>query len=248
MGDTVTVEQPSARLDSGLRGWLAPLSSLGPFLALVLACAYFATQTDRFLTGQNLSLVVQQSMVVGILAIGQTLIILTAGIDLSCGTVMALGSIVMTKLAVVSGVNPFLSMLLGVGVCVAFGAVNGGLVTRMELPPFIVTLGTLNIAFALTHIYSQNQTVTNVPETITFLGNRFLIGETTIPYAVLLMFALYLLTWYVLRFTAVGRHIYAVGDNPEATRLSGIDAQRLLLVGPRTMSSSSANGYRIPLP
>jgi fructose transport system permease protein len=229
MGDTVTVEQPSARLDSGLRGWLAPLSNLGPFLALVLACAYFATQTDRFLTGQNLSLVVQQSMVVGILAIGQTLIILTAGIDLSCGTVMALGSIVMTKLAVVSGVNPFLSMLLGVGVCVAFGAVNGGLVTRMELPPFIVTLGTLNIAFALTHIYSQNQTVTNVPETITFLGNRFLIGETTIPYAVLLMFALYLLTWYVLRFTAVGRHIYAVGDNPEATRLSGIDAQRLLL-------------------
>jgi fructose transport system permease protein len=229
MGDTVTVERPAAQTDAGLRGMLAPLSSLGPLLALVLACAYFTTQTDRFLTGQNLSLVVQQSMVVGILAIGQTLVILTAGIDLSCGAVMALGSIVMTKLAVVNGVNPYMAILLGVGVCVAFGAVNGGLITRMDLPPFIVTLGTLNIAFAITHIYSQNQTVTNVPETITFLGNRFEIGETTIPYATLLMFALYLITWYMLRFTAIGRHVYAVGDNPEAARLSGIDAKRLLL-------------------
>ena len=229
MGDTVTVERPAVRTDAGLRGMLAPLSSLGPFLALVLACAFFTTQTDRFLTGQNLSLVVQQSMVVGILAIGQTLVILTAGIDLSCGAIMALGSIVMTKLAVVNGVNPYLAILLGVGVCVAFGALNGGLITRMELPPFIVTLGTLNIAFAITHIYSQNQTVTNVPETITFLGNRFQIGETMIPYATLLMFALYLMTWYMLRFTAVGRHVYAVGDNPEAARLSGIDAKRLLL-------------------
>jgi fructose transport system permease protein len=229
MEDTATVARPAAGFGAGIRGMIAPLSGLGPFLALVLACAYFTTQTDRFLTGTNLSLVVQQSMVVGILAIGQTLIILTAGIDLSCGAIMALGSIVMTKLAVVNGVNPYLAIVLGVGVCVAFGALNGGLITRMELPPFIVTLGTLNIAFAITHIYSQNQTVTNVPETITFLGNRFQIGETTIPYAAVLMFVLYLITWYVLRQTAVGRHVYAIGDNPEAARLSGIDAQRLLL-------------------
>lgn len=229
MDETATVERPTARFDTGLRGLIAPLSGLGPLIALVLACAYFTTQTDRFLTGTNLSLVIQQSMVVGILAIGQTLVILTAGIDLSCGAIMALGSIVMTKLAVVNGVNPYLAILLGVGVCVAFGALNGGLITRMELPPFIVTLGTLNIAFAITHIYSQNQTVTNVPETVTFLGNRFQIGETTIPYAVVLMFVLYLITWFVLRQTAVGRHVYAVGDNPEAARLSGIDAQRLLL-------------------
>jgi fructose transport system permease protein len=229
MGETVTVERPPARLGSGLRGMAAPLSSLGPFLALVLACAYFTTQTDRFLTGPNLSLIVQQSMVVGILAIGQTLVILTAGIDLSCGAVMAFGSIVMTRLAVVSGLNPYLAILFGVGACVAFGMLNGGLITRMELPPFIVTLGTLNIAFAITHIYSQNQTVTDVPETITFLGNRFEIGQTTVTYGTVLMFVLYLVTWYVLRHTAVGRHVYAVGDNPEAARLSGIDSQRLLL-------------------
>jgi fructose transport system permease protein len=229
MGEVVTVDRPTARLDGSIRGIVSSLSALGPLFALILACAYFTTQTDRFLTGTNLSLVVQQSMVVGILAIGQTLIILTAGIDLSCGAVMAFGSIVMTRLAVVNGVNVFLATLLGLGVCVAFGALNGGLITRMQLPPFIVTLGTLNIAFAVTHIYSQNQTVTNVPETMTFLGDRFQVGETTITYGTVLMFVLYLITWYVLRQTAVGRHVYAVGDNPEAARLSGINSARLLL-------------------
>ena len=229
MGDAVRVEQPAARLDGGIRSLIAPLSGLGPLLALLLACAYFTTQTDRFLTGPNLSLVVQQSMVVGVLAIGQTLIILTAGIDLSCGAVMALGSIVMTRLAVVNGVNPYLAILLGIGVCAAFGALNGGLITRVQLPPFIVTLGTLNIAFAITHIYSQNQTVTNVPESMTFFGNTFQIGQTSITYGTVLMFVLYLITWYVLRQTAVGRHVYAVGNNPEAARLSGINTSALLL-------------------
>ena len=229
MGDAVRAEQPAARLNGGIRSLIAPLSGLGPLFALILACAYFTTQTDRFLTGPNLSLVVQQSMVVGVLAIGQTLIILTAGIDLSCGAVMALGSIVMTRLAVINGVNPYLAIALGILVCVAFGALNGGLITRVQLPPFIVTLGTLNIAFAITHIYSQNQTVTNVPDSLTGFGNTFQIGQTSITYGTVLMFILYLLTWYVLRQTAVGRHVYAVGNNPEAARLSGINTSTLLL-------------------
>src|SRR5215207_10601967 len=118
MGDAVRAEQPVARLNGGVRSLIAPLSGLGPLFALILACAYFTTQTDRFLTGPNLSLVVQQSMVVGVLAIGQTLIILTAGIDLSCGAVMALGSIVMTRLAVVNGVPVLPAILLGIAVCV----------------------------------------------------------------------------------------------------------------------------------
>ena len=92
-----------------------------------------------------------------------------------------------------------------------------------------MTLGTLNIAFAITHIYSQNQTVTNVPEPMTFFGNTFQIGQTSITYGTVLMFILYLITWYVLRQTAVGRHVYAAGNNPEAARLSGINTSTLLL-------------------
>src|SRR6266581_479711 len=133
------------------------LSTVGPLIALLLAVAFFTARTDRFLTGTNLSLVVQQVMVVGTLAIGQTLVILTAGIDLSNGAVMALGTIVMTSLAVNAGVPPVIAILIGLLVCGVFGLVNGLLVTRLRLPPFIVTLGTLNIAFALTHIYSREQ-------------------------------------------------------------------------------------------
>jgi hypothetical protein len=158
------------------------VNTLGPLAALVLACLFFSIKSDRFFTGGNFSLIVQQVMVVGTLAIGQTLVILTAGIDLSNGAVMALGNIVMTKLAVDSGLNPFLAILLGLIVCAGFGLLNGGLVTTVRLPPFIVTLGTLNIAFALTHIYSNEQTVSNLPSALTWFGNTFSVGQTDITY------------------------------------------------------------------
>jgi fructose transport system permease protein len=96
---------------SSLKEKLPPIGTLGPFIALLIACIFFASQTDRFLTGENLSLILQQVMVVGVIAIGQTLIVLTAGIDLSCGMVMALGSIVMTKLAVEMGLPVPLAIL-----------------------------------------------------------------------------------------------------------------------------------------
>ena len=208
---------------------LPPLATLGPFIALLLACTFFATQSDRFLTGQNLSLILQQVMVVGVIAIGQTLIILTAGIDLSCGMVMALGGIVMTKFATELGLPPALAIACGIGVTTLFGLINGLLVTRIKLPPFIVTLGTLNIAFAITQLYSNSQTITDLPESMNVLGNTFQVGGTSVAYGVVLMLALYFVAWFGLRETAPGRHVYAVGNNPEATRLTGIPTQRVLL-------------------
>ncbi|MES2482007.1 MAG: ABC transporter permease [Pseudomonadota bacterium] len=205
------------------------MGTLGPFLALLGACLFFATQSDRFLTPQNFSLILQQVMVVGTIAIGQTLIILTAGIDLSCGMIMALGSIVMTKMGADFGLSAPLAILLGIGVTTLFGLVNGLLVTKAKLPPFIVTLGMLNIAFAITQLYSGSQTITQVSDGMTWLGNSFRIGQTNIVYGVVLMLALYLLTWLFLRETAPGRHIYAVGNNREATRLTGISTDKVLL-------------------
>jgi fructose transport system permease protein len=208
---------------------MPPVATLGPFIALVLACGFFATQSDRFLSSQNFSLILQQVMVVGVIAIGQTLIILTAGIDLSCGMVMALGGIVMTKFATELGLPAPIAILCGIGVTTLFGLLNGLLVTRLRLPPFIVTLGTLNIAFAITQLYSSSQTVTDLPEAMTVLGNTFRVGATSVAFGVVLMLALYFLTWFGLRETASGRHVYAVGNNPEATRLTGIATQRVLL-------------------
>src|SRR4051812_28285401 len=147
---------------------VAGYSVAGPLGALVLAMIFFSFQSDQFLQGPNLSLILQQTVEVGVLAIGQTLIILTAGIDLSCGAVMALGMIVMTKLAVHGGVPAIPAILLGVLVCAAFGLVNGLFVTKVRLPAFIVTLGTFNIAMALVHIYSNEETIANPPSAMTF--------------------------------------------------------------------------------
>ncbi len=208
---------------------LPPMGTLGPFIALVCACLFFATQSDRFLTLQNFSLILQQVMVVGTIAIGQTLIILTAGIDLSCGMIMALGSIVMTKMAADFGLSAPVAITLGIAATAGFGLINGLLVTKAKLPPFIVTLGTLNIAFAITQLYSGSQTITQVSDGMTWLGNSFRIGQTNVLYGVVLMLALYLITWLFLRETAPGRHIYAVGNSPEATRLTGISTDKVLL-------------------
>jgi fructose transport system permease protein len=208
---------------------LPPLATLGPFIALLVACLFFATQSDRFLSVQNFSLILQQVMVVGVIAIGQTLIILTAGIDLSCGMVMALGGIVMTKTAADFGLPAPVAMGLGLAVTTLFGLINGLLVTKVKLPPFIVTLGTLNIAFAITQLYSSSQTVTNIPDAMNWLGNTFKLGDTAIVYGAVLMLLLYVVVWFALRETAPGRHVYAVGNNPEATRLTGIATDKVLL-------------------
>jgi fructose transport system permease protein len=221
----VTAIQPAFQVTR--RVLAAP--TVGPFLALLLAMAFFSLKSENFLQGQNLSLVLQQVMVVGVLAIGQTFVILTAGIDLSCGTVMAFGQIVMTKLAVAEGVDPLLAIAVGILACVAFGVINGGLVTAVRLPAFIVTLGTLNIAFALTHVYSNDETYSELPSELLFFGKTFSIGNTDVTYGVVVMFVLFGIAWYALTQTAWGRHVYAAGDNLEAARLMGIRVSRVLL-------------------
>jgi fructose transport system permease protein len=225
--DTTSTEQLRPTALQLLRR-IATAPAVGPLIALLLTMAFFSLKSDRFLQTQNLSLVLQQVMVVGVLAIGETFVILTAGIDLSCGTVMAFGQIVMTKLAVASGVPPLQALLLGILACVGFGMLNGGLVAGLRLPAFIVTLGTLNIAFALTHIVSNDLTFSGLPSELLFFGRTFTLAGADFTYGVVLMLVLYALAWFGLSQTAWGRHVYAVGDSPEAARLTGINVNRVL--------------------
>ena len=154
------------------------LAQLGPLFALIIVCAVLHDAVRPLPHGENFSLVFQQVMVIGTLAIGQTIIILTAGIDLSCGMVMAFGSIVMTKMAVDNGVPALIAILLGHPRVRGLRRHQRRLVTLLGLPPFIVTLGTFNIAFALTHIYSNDETISGPPELMTELGDAFNIGGT----------------------------------------------------------------------
>lgn len=201
--------------------------TIGPLIALLVASIFFTTQTPRFLTTSNFSFIFQQAVWVAVLAIGQTLIILTGGIDLSNGAIMSLGAVFMVNLASRKGVDPFVAIAVGFVITGGFSFINGWLLTRLRLPPFIVTLGMLNIVFALTLIYTT-ETVPAHPRQ-TFLGDTFMIGSTAITYGTVVMVLLYFLTWYMLRETAFGRHIYAIGNNAEAVRLAGIPNDRLLI-------------------
>lgn len=203
--------------------------AIGPLLSLILICIFFTTRNPRFMTGANLSLIIQQVLVVGTLAIGQTMVILTAGIDLSNGWVMAFGSIIMTSMAVRFGVPPVPAILLGILTCVLLGTFNGLLVTYVGLPPFIVTLGVTSIAQALTLITSNAQTINDLPDAMTFFGTTFKFLGTEITYGSIVMLLLFLIVWFVLQYTTLGRQVYAVGDNPEAARLAGINTSKVLM-------------------
>jgi fructose transport system permease protein len=205
--------------------------AISPLVVLVLAAILFGLLNPRFYLPANLSLIAQQVAVVGALAIGQTLIILTAGIDLSVGAVMVFTSIVMASTFAQFGLPAPVALIVGLVIGTLAGGLNGLLVTRLRLPPFIVTLGTLNIFIALTLLYSGGQTVQSqdLPDILLWTGQAIDIGSFRITAGVLLMLAMYAVAWFVLKNTAWGRHVYATGDDPEAARLAGIAVTRILL-------------------
>jgi fructose transport system permease protein len=214
-----------------VRGVLHRYPAVSPAVVLVLAVIVFGLLNDRFLDPSNLSLITQQVAVVGTLAVAQTLIILTAGIDLSVGAVMVLTSMVIAQTATENGLPAVVALLLGLIVGLAAGAFNGLLVTKLRLPPFIVTLGTLNIFVALTLLYSSGSTVrgTDMPALLPSTGGTFDILGVRISYGVLLMLLVYIVIAFILGKTAWGRHVYAVGDDKEAARLAGISVNRVLM-------------------
>jgi fructose transport system permease protein len=218
-------------LGSRIHDILHSNATFGPLFVLLLAVVYFSITADRFLAPANLSLIVQQVMVVGTVGIAQTLVILTAGIDLSVGAVMVLSSIMMAKLSADAGVPGLLALLIGFGVGTACGLLNGSLVTRLRLPPFIVTLGTLNIFFALNLYISKSETIrgTDMSSLLLWTGKSISVGDTQITYGSILMLVMFAVFAWVLKNTAWGRHVYAVGDDAEAARLAGVHKDRVLL-------------------
>ncbi len=214
-----------------VRDLLHRYPAISPAIVLVLAVIVFGVLNERFLNPANLSLITQQVAVVGTLAVAQTLIILTAGIDLSVGVVMVMSSMVMAQTSVENGVPPALALVLGLFVGLAAGAFNGLLVTRLNLQPFIVTLGTLSVFTALMLLYSGGATVrgSDMPELLTWTGATLNLGGVNVTIGVLMMLVLYVAIAFILRSTAWGRHVYAVGDDPEAARLAGIQVNRVLL-------------------
>ena len=229
-----TFEEEHLPLMKRVQRFLHAYPTTVPFVVLLLGLLLGITVNPaRFLTGSNLSTVLTQVTIIGILGIAQTLVILTAGIDLSVGVVMVLSSVVMGRLGVIDGIPVIIAFPLGLLCGVVCGALNGFLVTRLKMPPFIVTLGTLSIFSALNTFYSQSETIrmqdieSNAPF-LQLMGVPFDIGNARIISASFLLIVIAGIVWYVLNRTAYGRHVYATGDDPEAARLAGINTDNIL--------------------
>lgn len=228
-------EEPTKTLIQKIQHFLHGNPAMVPVIILIISVfAFRLIAGERFFTAFNLSLIMQQVTIIGFLACAQTLIILTAGIDLSIAAIMVLASVVAGKFAVILGVPSVIALPAGFLVGTLAGLLNGLIVTRLRLPPFIVTLGTWNIFFALVIWYSGSQSIRSqdidkIAPVLKFFGERVNIGGAVFTYGSFLMVFLFLFVWFVLNNTAWGRHVYAVGDDKEAAELSGINTDRLLL-------------------
>jgi fructose transport system permease protein len=209
--------------------------TLVPVIVLALSILIFGMIAGgRFFSPFNLSLILQQVSIIGILAAAQTLIVLTAGIDLSVAAIMVLMSVISGKLAITLGLPATLALGISFAIGTVAGMLNGLLVTRLKLPPFIVTLGTWNIFFALNLWLSgaqsiRSQDIDAAAPLLKFFGNSFRIGGANITYGSLLMVLVFAALWYLLNRTAWGRHVYAIGDDKAAAELAGIRTDRVLV-------------------
>ncbi|WP_227268677.1 ABC transporter permease [Roseobacter weihaiensis] len=209
--------------------------ALVPLIVLLASIAIFGVLLgSRFFSPFALTLILQQVQIVGIVAAAQSLVILTAGIDLSVGAIAVISSVVMGQFTFRYGIPVEVAIACGLTFGTLIGALNGWLVAVMKLPPFIVTLGMWQIVLAANYLYSANETIRSqdIAEQaplLQLMGAKFSLGGAVFTFGVIFLLLLVLVLAYVLKHTAWGRHVYAVGDDPEAAELSGVDVKKTLI-------------------
>ncbi|GAA4215335.1 ABC transporter permease [Sagittula sp. NFXS13] len=209
--------------------------ALVPLVVLVLSIVTFGVLLgSKFFSPFALTLILQQVQIVGIVAAAQSLVILTAGIDLSVGAIMVLSSVVMGQFTFRYGIPAPISIMAGLMCGTLMGFINGWLVAKIKLPPFIVTLGMWQIVLATNFLYSANETIRSQDieaeaPMLQFFGNVIQVGSARLTFGALFMLLLFVLLAYILNQTAWGRHVYAVGDDKEAAELSGIKTNKVII-------------------
>ncbi|MFT4266904.1 MAG: ribose ABC transporter permease [Xenophilus sp.] len=224
MNAPVTAAVPATGPAASARG-REILRALGMLPVLVLLAIGFGLSTDNFFSLQNLSIVTQQASINIVLAAGMTFVILTGGIDLSVGSMLAASAVVAMIVSNLPGLG-MLGIVAGLACGLLFGLVNGLLISRVKLQPFIVTLGSLTAVRGIARLLAGDNTVFNPQLPFAFIGNGDLLG---VPWLVIIAFAVIALAWFILRRTVLGLNIYSVGGNAEAARLAGIKVWAVLL-------------------
>jgi ribose transport system permease protein len=194
------------------------LQRFGLIISFLLLCAVLALLSDRFLTVNNAVNLLRQSTINGIIAVGMTFVILTAGIDLSVGATLALSTVVTANL-LQQGIPVLLAVLIGLALGAALGFLNGIIITKAHVPPFVATLGMMTVARGLALTYTQGRPITGLPDAFRFIGTGSL---GPIPMPIIIAALTFLVGWVVLKRTRMGEYIYAIGNNPVAARYAGI--------------------------
>ncbi|NTF09495.1 ABC transporter permease [Agrobacterium rubi] len=211
------------------------IQEYGIFLAFLLLSVILSFSNQYFLTSGNISNILLQTSINGVLAIGMTFVILTRGIDLSVGSVVALAGIVSGSLATTSATAgvfgapypPYVAMIAGILVGLACGTIVGIIVSRFAVPAFVATLGMLSAARGMTLIYGGGKPVPGLTPAFRWIGTGDVFG---IPMPVVILACVFIVSWWVLNRTRFGRYIYAVGGNPHAAKTSGINVTRIRFV------------------
>jgi len=198
------------------------IQRLLPFLTLIILFVALAIASPHFLTNTNLSSVVRQTAVINIMALGMTLIIVSGGIDLSVGAILAMGGLLGT-MAMAKGQPILLSVAIGIVAGMFWGFINGLLTTRLKINPFIVTLGTLGIVRGLTLIISNGLPVHDIPQSFSFLGEGNVLG---VPFVLWILVACAVIVHIIMEHTKLGRYAFAIGSNPDAAFYAGIPVAR----------------------
>ena len=196
------------------------LKTYGMIIAFVFVCAAIAMLSPVFLTVNNLLNVIRQSSIIGVMAVGVTFVILSGGIDLSVGSVMAVSGMIAAG-SLQNGAGVGVAILIALAVGIACGLANGLMVTLAGITPFVVTLGMMSIARGLTLLYSQGYPISGFSDTFRFVGGGYILG---IPFPVIIFLVTVVVAWAVLTQTRLGRYTYAIGGNEETVKLSGINS------------------------
>lgn len=195
------------------------------FLILALLCVIFALGSDQFLTVSNLTNVALQTSIIAVVAIGMTFVILTGGIDLSVGSLVALTGALAAGLAVRQGLGTYPAILLALVAGMAAGLVNGLLIVKGKMPPFVATLAMMAVTRGLTLVYTEGRPVAGIDDAFISIGNGSVLG---VPNPVIIMLVVFLIAYLVLGYTKYGNYIYATGGNEEIARLAGIPTNLII--------------------
>ena len=194
-------------------------------ILLVLEVAFFGIMSGNFLTARNLTNILVQNVHVAICASAVMIIMISGGCDLSIGYQMSVAAVLVTKLISVNGVNPVLAIVLGIVLCSLLGTFNGYMALRLKSNTMIVTLGTMAIFQGISYLISGSKTYHNLPKGFMYIGQGKLMDW--LPINVVIMVVIVLAVGFVMNRTAVGRKVYAAGDNPESARLAGLNVAKI---------------------